>query len=144
VAGFAAHVQSGVTAAVLRDIHSDVVAAQAEILFRRRARSRLQKLIGIVGLVRIVTLHAIANRRGMNRLARLYLLLIVAAQAERLGGSGDQLDPGDVAIDADFVAAQAAGRDGGVNCFPFAFVFVALQALGRIHVVFEGYRVSLG
>jgi hypothetical protein len=31
-----------------------------------------------------------------------------------------------------------------VNCFTFALVFVALQALGRIHVLFEGYWVSLG
>src|SRR5579864_234189 len=142
MAGIAAHVEGGVSAAVLRDINSDVVAAQAEVLFPRGAGCRFHKLNGVVRLVRIVALHAITHCRRMDGLPSLHLLLVVAAEAKCLGRRGDQFDPRYIPVDSDFVAAQAAGSDRRVNRLSFALVFVALQAFGRIHILFEGNRVS--
>lgn len=48
VSGVAAHIESRVTAAVLRNIHSNVVAGQAKILVARRSRRCFQKLLRIV------------------------------------------------------------------------------------------------
>ena len=67
----------------------------------------------------------------------------MAAEAERLRRRGGQLDPGDVVVDPDFVAAQAAGRDRRVNCFPFGLVFVALQALRGVDVLIQRNRMRL-
>src|SRR6201997_3355262 len=126
------------TATVLWNIHSNVVAAQADVLLAGRARFRLQKLIGIVRLMRIMALHAVAHRRRMDRLPRLHLLLVMTAEAQRLGRRSDQLDPCYVAADPDFVAAQTPGCDRRVNCFSLALIFVALQALRRVDIFLEG------
>jgi hypothetical protein len=98
----------------------------------------------VVRLMRIVALHAVAHCRRMDRLPSLHLLFIVAAEAKGLGRRGDQLDPRDVPIDPDFVATQAPSRDRRVNRLSFALIFVALQAFGRVHILFDGNRVSLG
>lgn len=93
--------------------------------------------------MRIMALYTIPDRRRMDRLASLYLLLVVTAEAERLGGRRDQLDAGNVAAHPNFMTAQASRRDGRVDRLPFALIFVALEALGRIDVLLEGDRVSL-
>src|SRR5208282_6823066 len=54
VAGVAAHIERGVAAAALRDIHSLVVAGETKVLLRGRTGRRLQELVLVVGSVRIV------------------------------------------------------------------------------------------
>jgi hypothetical protein len=78
----------------------------------------------------------------MDRLPSLHLLLVVAAEAQGLRRRGDQLNPRYIPVDSDFMAAQATGRDRRVNCLSFALVFVALQAFGRVHILFERNRVG--
>src|ERR1039457_6313923 len=66
VASLATHVQRRVTAALLRNVQSLLVAREAEVLVGP-TRSWLQQLVLVVGSVRIVTLEAIANCRRMDR-----------------------------------------------------------------------------
>ena len=63
VAGFAAHIQRYVTAALLGHIHARVVAAQTKVLFLITGR-RLQQLKFIVGLMWIVAFQAVASAGG--------------------------------------------------------------------------------
>jgi hypothetical protein len=144
MAGLATHIEGGMTAATFWDVDADVVAAQAEVLIARRARHRLQKLVRIVGLMRIVALQAITDSRRMHRLSSLNLLLIMAAQAESLRRRGDQLHPSHIAGDANFVAAQASSRDRRMHCLSFALVFMAFEALRGIYILLERNRVSFG
>ncbi len=65
VAGLATHIQCRVPAALLGYVGSLRVASKTEVLCFV-AGSGLQKLILVVGLMRIVALHAIANRRRVN------------------------------------------------------------------------------
>ena len=58
--------------------------------------------------------------------------------AKRGWGGGDELDAGDVFVDADLMAACAAGGHGGMNGFAFVLAFVALEALGGVGVLVEG------
>src|SRR5262252_9078942 len=90
----------------------------------------------------IMTLQAIAHCRRMHRQSGQDLLLIVAAQAESLRSRSDQLDAGDVASDANFVAAQAASRDCRVDCLPFAFLLVALETLRGVYILLKWYGVG--
>jgi len=87
--------------------------------------------------MRIVALDAIPDRGRMHRLGRIGFLLVVAAQAERLRSRGRELYPRDIFGDSDFVATQAAGRDGRVHCLTFGFLCVALQALRSIDVLIQ-------
>ena len=115
VAGVAAHVQRRVPAAFLGNVQSLVVAGQAEI-FVGAARSRLQQLVLVVRLVRVVALEAIAHRRRMDRAFEVGGVLVgVAGEAKRVRGGGDQLHAGDIFVHPDFVAACATGRDGRVH-----------------------------
>ena len=91
----------------------------------------------------IVALHAIPDGGRMHRLGRIQLLFVVAAQAERLRGRGRQLYSRDVFRHADFMAAQAAGRDGRVHGLAFALLCVALQALRGIDIFFQRNRMRL-
>ena len=61
MAGVAAHIERGMTAALLGHIQSGLVATEAEILFFV-ARKRLEELILVVAGVRIVAGEAVANR----------------------------------------------------------------------------------
>ena len=144
VAGVAAHVERCVAAAVFGNIYADLVAGEAEILIVRRAAGWLQQLVRIVRLMRIVALDAIPNCRRMHRLCRVHLFFVVAAEAKRLGGGGLHLHPGDVAIDPNFVAAQASHRDRRVNRLTFGFIFVALEALRRVDILVERHWMSFG
>src|SRR4051812_31205911 len=92
VAGFAAHVEGSVAAALLGNVQSLGMAAEAEVLVLV-AGGCLQQLELVVGLVRIMTLHAIANCGRMNLAFEVGGIVIgVAGQAERLRGGGNQLN----------------------------------------------------
>jgi len=65
VAGLATHIEGGVTASLFRDVQSLGVTIKTEIL-AFVARCGLQQLVFVVGLVRAVTLDAIADGRWMN------------------------------------------------------------------------------
>lgn len=89
--------------------------------------------------------QAIANRWFVDRTLDLRSILIgMTSQAELVRNSCGQFDPRDIFIDANFVAAQAAGRDRRVHCLAFALVLVALEALRRVHILIKRYWVRLG
>ena len=107
--------------------------------------ARLQQLVLVVAGVRVVALHAIANRRSVNDTFNVGSILIgVAGEAKRVRRGRDQLDPRYIFIYPDFVAAQAAHRNRRVNRFPFGLVFMALQALLGVGVLVERNRVGRG
>ena len=66
VASLATHIEGRVPAALLRNVHPNLVATEAKIFFLI-SRLGLQQLIFIVRGVRIVALHTISYRRRMNR-----------------------------------------------------------------------------
>src|SRR5208282_4742819 len=106
VAGVAAHIERGVAAAALRDIHSLVVAGETKVLLRGRTGRRLQELVLVVGSVRIVALDAIPNCGTVDVALDLGgILIAVALEAELNRGGGDQSDVGDVPVRPDLVAA---------------------------------------
>ena len=72
------------------------------------------------------------------------IFLRVATQTERLGRRGDQLDPGDVFVDPNFVTAQTSRRDGRVDRFAFRLILMALKALGRVDVLVERHGMLFG
>ncbi len=130
VAGFAAHVQCGMTATLLGDVQSLRMAAETEVLVLVTG-GRLQKLEFVVGLMWIVTLHAVANRRRVDFAFDVGGVVIsVAGEAERLRRCGDELDAGDVFIDSNLVTTCASRRDRRVDVLSFGFIRVALCALG--------------
>jgi hypothetical protein len=112
VAGFAAHVEGGMAAAFLRHIQPGGMAAQAEVFFLI-PQGRLQQLILIVRGVRIVTLHAVSNCRGMDRTFYVGGIFIgVAGETKGKGRGRDQLYPGNVFIHPNLVATGAAHGHG--------------------------------
>jgi len=76
VAGTATHVERGMTAPLLRDIDADVVASQAEVVIFRGAIDRLQQLLFVGRLMRVVALCAVPNRGRMNVALDLGWILI--------------------------------------------------------------------
>ena len=121
---------AAMTAAFLRNIEPLRVASQAEIVFLV-ACGGLQQLVLVVRSVRIVALQAIPYRRFMDVPFDLGGVFVgVACEAKLVRGGGDQLYAGDVSIDPNLVAGQAAHRDGGVDGLAFCLVSVAFQALG--------------
>ena len=144
VAGVAAHVERGVTAAFFGTFNPGLVAGQAEVC-PSVARGRLEQLILVVRRVRIVALHAIAHRRSMNRALDIGSVLVgVAGEAERVGRGRDQLDPGDVFVDPNLVTTGAPHRDRRVHRLAFGLVFVAGDALGGIGVRVQRNRMRGG
>src|SRR5579864_7969450 len=65
MAGFASQVERRMTTAFFRNVQPDLVTAEAEVLFLSTS-TRLQQLVLVVARVRIVALHAIADRRAMH------------------------------------------------------------------------------
>lgn len=61
----------------------------------------------------------------------------MAGQAESLRRRGNQLDAGDVFIDANLMATRAAHLDGGMDGLALGLVLVAFQAGLGIGVRFE-------
>jgi hypothetical protein len=115
VASVAAHIEGRMSAAFLRNIYAGVVAAQAEVLFLV-PRLWLQQLKLVVRLVRVVTLHAVAHGRRMNRTLYVVGILVrVAGQTEGMGSCRDQLYPGDIFRSANLVATGAAHGNRGMN-----------------------------
>src|SRR5271168_2327685 len=95
--------------------------------------------------MRIVALEAIAYRWRMNGSFESCCIFVgVATQAESLWRRSNQLDPRNVFVDPNFVTAQAASRDGGVDGFALGLIFVALQAFRGIDVLVERDRMLFG
>src|ERR1019366_4728529 len=87
-------------------------------------------------------LEAVAHRRGMDRAFEVGSVLVgVAGETERVGRRGDQLHARDVFRHPHFVATGTPHGNGGVHRFALGFVLVALNALGRVCVLVERYRM---
>jgi len=138
VAGIAAHVQCGMAAAVLPGIlRALVVAGEAEIIFFI-PRGRLQQLKLVAGSMRFVASQALANRRLVHVPLDLGgVLVAMAIQADFVGDNRDEFHAGDVPVDPDFMAAQTAYGNCGVDRLAFRFVLVALEALGAVGLRIE-------
>src|SRR5664279_1806865 len=131
VAGFATHVEGGVTASVWRNIQSLGVTIKAKIL-ALVAGGGLQQLIFIVGLMRTVALNTIADGGRMNgSLDGSRVHVSMARDAKRLRRRRSQLDASDVFVHPDLMTSGAPHRDCGVNELTFGFVFVTLDACRR-------------
>jgi hypothetical protein len=134
MASFAAHVEGRMPAALLRNVNADLVATQAKIFFLI-PRGWLQQLILIVRGVRIMALHAVAHRRGMNRAFYICGILIgVAGQTESMGRGRDQLYASDIFRSPNLMATRAAHGDRGMNRLAFGLVFMAGDASGGIRL----------
>jgi len=95
--------------------------------------------------MRIVTLDAVAHRRRMNRTLDAGEIFVgMAGDTQRLRGRSDQLDAGDVFVDANLVAACASHRDCGMDELPLSLVRVTLSAFGRVGILIERYRMDPG
>ena len=137
VASFATHVEGGVPAAFVRNVHAHGVAFEAEVL-ALVAGVGLDELIFVVRLMWVMALDAIANRGRMNgSLQGFSVLVAVARETNCRRAGGDQLYAGNIFVDANFVAARAAHRDGRVHELAFGLVFVALDAFGRVGVLIQ-------
>src|SRR5664279_1529082 len=142
VASLTTHVEGGVTAALWGDVEALDVAGEAKIL-PLIAGCRLQQLKLVVGLMRVVTLNAVAYRWRMNFSLEVGRILIgVAGEAKRLRRGGDQLYAGDILVDADLVATGTTSRDRRMDVFPFGFVRVTLGTLRRVGVLVERYGMD--
>ena len=144
VASVAAHVQCGVAAALLWNISALVMACEAEIVLLL-ARGRLQQLELVFGSMRVVAGQAIANRRLVHTALDLRgIFIAVAGQADFVGDDGDELYAGDISVDPDFMTAQTAHRNSGVDGLAFRLVSVALEALGAVGLRIERNGVNGG
>jgi len=132
-----------VAAALFWNVRSLHMASKAEIVLLL-SRGRFQKLVLVVRGMGIVALQAVANRRLVHMTLDLGGILIgVAGQAKFVGNGGDQPDVGNVFIDPDFMTAQAAHRDRGVDRLTFSLVFVTSNAGGGIGLGIKGDGVRL-
>jgi len=141
MAGIATHIKRRVAATLRSHIQPLRVALETKIR-ALISRCRLQQLIFVVALVRIVALDAITHRRRMHRtLQRRRIFFGMACQAHGLRRGSDQLDPRDLFVDANFMAAQASRRDRRVHSLALGLVLVTLEALRRIDVFLEWDRM---
>ena len=132
VARFAAHVEGGMPAALLRNVDADLVATQTKIFFLI-PRGWLQQLILIVRGVRIMALHAVAHRRGMNRTFYIGSIFVgVASQTESMRSGRNQLYASDILRGADLVATGAPHGDRGMHRLSLSLIFMAGKAGGGI------------
>lgn len=144
VASVAPHIEGGMPAALLRDIHSFAMAGEAQIVVLAGARGGLQQLVLVVRTVRVVTCEAIAHGGLMNVPFNLRGILIsMATQAQLRRRSGDQLYPGRVLIHSYFMATQAAGLHGRMDGLTLRLIAVALQTLGGFNILVEGDGVDI-
>ena len=78
--------------------------------------------------MRTVARQAVANSRLVHGALDLSCIFIaVAGETELIRSSGDQLDTGYVAVDPNFVAAQASGGDRRMDRFTRCLVLMALN-----------------
>ena len=118
------------------------MTSQAQVLFFV-ARFRLDQQVLVVRGMRIVAFDAIADRRRMDRALQLGGVHVrVAAQAQRLGRGGRQLNPCDVFVNSDLMTAGAARRDRTMDNLPFSLFFVAVDTLCRISTGLERDRMD--
>lgn len=142
VASFATHVEGGMTAPLVGDVHALGMALQAEILAFVAGVS-LDQLVLVIRLVGIVALDAIANRWRMDRALEVGSILVgVTSDTNRRRTGGDELDPRDIFIDANFMTAGAAHGNRRMNELAFGFVFVAFDTFGRVGVLVQRNRVN--
>ena len=88
--------------------------------------------------------EAIANGGTVYRtFERCRILIGVTGETQAGGRRGDQLNPGDVFVDSNFVTNVTAERDRGVDRFAFRLVLMARGAFCRVYVLVEGYRVNV-
>jgi len=93
--------------------------------------------------MRVVTLEAIPNCRGMNRTLQVSSVLIsMARKAKGVRRSSDELYARDVFRYSDFMATCASGSNGRVHCLALGFVFVTLDALGGVRILIQWHRVG--
>ena len=52
-----------------------------------------------------------------------------------------ELYPGDIIGDPDFMATQAAGCDCRMDVLPLRFIFMTLQTLAPVHILFQRGRM---
>jgi len=144
VASFAAHVEGGMSAAFFGHIQPGRMAAEAEVFFLI-PRGRLQQLILIVRGVRIVTLHAVSNCRGMDGTSYVGGIFVgVAGQTKSEGRGRDQLYPGDVFIHPNLVATGAAHGHRRMDRLAFCLVLMAGKAGGSVRLRIKWYRMFCG
>lgn len=144
VAGLAAHVERGMAAALRRNVDTDGVARQAEILFVGGAASGLQEFVLVVGFMRIVALEAIPDGGTVNLALDVGRILVgVAGKAERGGSSGGELDARHVFVDANFVTAKTSSGNGGVDVLALGLVSMTLEALCRVGILVERNRMDV-
>ena len=142
VAGIATHVQRSMTAAVLWDIETDVVASKTQVRIFAIAALWLKQLIFIVGGMRIVALYAIAHCRRVNLPLDISSFFVgMAGNAESYSGGGDELCAGDTSIHPDLVTAGAAHGNRRMNRLALRLVLVALDAGRRVLFGVKGYRM---
>jgi len=90
VACLATHVERGMPAASLGDVHAHAVTRQAEVLLLRCSRGRLQQLVLVFRRVRIVAFEAFADSRAVDfPFDRGGFLVSVAGEAKVQRGGGD-------------------------------------------------------
>src|ERR1019366_2718637 len=95
--------------------------------------------------MRVVTFDAVAyGRRMYGPFQRRHVFVGVAGDAECQRSRSDELYAGDIFVDPDFMAAQTAHRNGGMDGLAFRLVFVALEALGAIGLRIERNGVNGG
>jgi hypothetical protein len=143
VTSAAAHIQRRVPASFFRNIQANRVTAQAKI-FCFVPGDRLQQLLFVRGLMRVVALNAVADGWWMHSALGFRGVLVgVARQTELAAGGRDQFDASDGLGNPDFMATRAAHCDGRVDVRTFALVFMTLQALGCIRVRLKRDRVLI-
>jgi hypothetical protein len=138
VAGVAAHVDSGVMAAILDGAQPDVVTSEAEI-FVLPAGHSLQQQTFVGGSVRVVTFKAIIFGGGMDDDAWLRGVFVgVTFEAEIGDACSFQVYARGLTRDADHVARQTSHINRRMYVLAFAFIFVTLETLRSVGSLFEG------
>src|SRR5436853_7239492 len=108
VAGLAAHVECGVTAAFLRYLRALRVAGQAEVVVLGGAGNVIEQLVLVFRSVRIVAGQAVADRWLVHLTLDLGGVFVsVTGEAKPIRRGCDQLDAGRSLVDPYFGAAQA-------------------------------------
>lgn len=138
VTGLAAHIEGCMPAAFVRNVHPLGMALEAQVLALISGVS-FDQLVLVVGLMRVMALDAVPDCGRMYGSLQISGVFVgMAGNTNRRRTGGDQLYAGNVLANPDLVTARATHCDGGVNELAFGFVFVALDAFGRIRVLVQG------